>query len=89
MDRLNRIGVLDTSPALDRTFGWKCAFSGDVEGFRASMERDGVPSPWIEEAIDLRSRGHHAPTMEAAVREARRWMERQADAERSVMGEAE
>ncbi len=78
MDRFNNVGVLETFPAFDRTTGWRCAFTGDLDSFRANMERQGAPPARIEAALDLRGRGHHAPTLQAAMREGREWAERQA-----------
>jgi len=79
MDRFNHVGVMETSPAFDRTAGWQQAFEGDLDGFRANLERRGAPAARIEAAMDLRSRGHRAPTLEAAMREGREWAQRQAD----------
>lgn len=78
MDRFNHVGVIETSPAFDRTVGWQAAFAGDLAAFRANMERNGAPAERIEAALDLRSRGHHAPTLQAAMREGREWADRQA-----------
>jgi len=78
MDRFNYVGMLETFPAFDRTAGWQAAFAGDLETFRANLERGRAPAARIEAALDLRSRGHHAPTLQAAMREGREWAERQA-----------
>ncbi|HXH22211.1 MAG TPA: hypothetical protein VNN10_09285 [Dehalococcoidia bacterium] len=79
MDRFNYVGVLETFAAFDRTAGWQQAFAGDLEGFRANLEGRGAPRERIEAAMDLRSRGHYAPTLQAAMREGREWAERQAN----------
>src|SRR5258708_7068608 len=34
MDRFNEVGRLETTPAFDRTNGWRCAFGQDLETFR-------------------------------------------------------
>jgi hypothetical protein len=78
MDRFNYVGVIETFPAFDRTTGWQAAFAGDLEAFRAGLVRNGAPQARIDAAMDLRSRGHHAPTLQAAMREGREWAERQA-----------
>lgn len=78
MDRFNHVGLLQTFPAFDRTAGWQAAFAGDLEAFRAGMVRTNAPPARIEAAMDLRTRGHHAPTLEAAMREGREWAQRQA-----------
>jgi hypothetical protein len=79
MDRFNYVGVIETFPAFDRTAGWQHAFAGDLDAFRANLERRGAAPARIEAAMDLRSRGHRAPTLEAAMREGREWAERQAN----------
>ncbi len=79
MDRFNYVGVIETFPAFDRTTGWQQAFAGDLEGFRANMVARGAQPARIEAAMDLRGRGHHAPTFEAAMREGRDWSARQAN----------
>ena len=75
MDRFNEVGVLETYPAFDRSFGWRCAFAKDIEGFRENLEtgRPGASSS-IESAIDLRTRGMNAPNRPAARRAAREWL---------------
>ena len=78
MDRFNYVGELETFPAFDRTAGWQAAFAGDLDAFRAGLERGNANPARIEAAMDLRSRGHHAPTLQAAMREGREWAERQA-----------
>jgi hypothetical protein len=78
MDRFNYVGILETYPAFDRTAGWQAAFAGDLDTFRAGLERNNAPRARVEAAMDLRSRGHHAPTLQAAMREGREWAERQA-----------
>ena len=73
MDRFNEVGVLETSPAFDRTEGWRAAFAKDIETFRnlrpGRDQRDA--------AVDLRSRGMNAPNRHAARAEARAWTEEQ------------
>ena len=76
MDRFNEVGVLETSPAFDRTNGWRMAFAKDIEGFQDFYERSNRPN--MERALDLRRRGLNAPTREAARAEALRWQEEQA-----------
>jgi hypothetical protein len=74
MDLFNTIGVLETTPAFDRTAGWQLAFAGDIDGFRENLLARGGRGDRVEAAIDLRSRGLHAPTVEAARRAAREWV---------------
>jgi hypothetical protein len=78
MDRFNHVGLIETYPAFDRTTGWQAAFAGDLDAFRTGLERNNAPKARIESAMDLRSRGHQAPTLQAAMREGREWSERQA-----------
>lgn len=78
MDRFNYVGLIETQPAFDRTVGWQQAFAGDLAGFRSNLERRGAQPARIEAALDLRTRGHLAPTLEAAMREGREWALRQA-----------
>jgi hypothetical protein len=73
MDRFNQIGRLETSPAFDRTDGWQCAFSQDLDRFRQALASRGTPAAAVERAIDLRRRGVEAPGIEAAKRAARAW----------------
>jgi hypothetical protein len=79
MDLFNGIGVLETTPAFDRTSGWQFAFAGDIDGFRASLESRGARGRGLEAAIDLRTRGLNAKTTAAARRAAREWAAEQAD----------
>jgi hypothetical protein len=79
MDRFNHVGVVETMPVFDRTEGWQYAFAGDLDAFRSMLERKGFPAPFIETAMDLRTRGHHAPTIESAMREGRDWSARQSE----------
>ncbi len=78
MDRFNEVGLLETYPAFDRSVGWQQAFAGDLDGFRASLENRGARPAVVEAALDLRTRGHNAPNLHAARREARDWVRRQA-----------
>jgi hypothetical protein len=78
MDRFNYTGTMETCPAFDRTEGWQHAFSGDLEAFRAMLERNGTGPAQVEAAMDLRTRGRWAATTESAMREGREWSERQA-----------
>lgn len=78
MDRFNHIGVMETSPAFDRTSGWQAAFAGDLAAFRAGLQQRGAPPAVIEAAMDLRTRGRYAATTEAAIAEGREWSQRQA-----------
>jgi hypothetical protein len=78
MDRFNAIGRLETTPAFDRTAGWRCAFAQDLESFRALVtSREGAgarpENQRSERAIDLRRRGVEARSIEAAKRAAREW----------------
>ena len=54
MDRFNEVGVLETSPAFDRTSGWLAAFSKDIDAFREGRRRAGREQQ--EAAVDLRTR---------------------------------
>ncbi|MDA0771167.1 MAG: hypothetical protein O2821_13255 [Chloroflexi bacterium] len=83
MDRFNEVGVIDTSPAFDRTAGWQMAFAKDIEGFRQLVEGNRPYFPQIERAIDLRTRGMNAANREAARAEAIRWQEEQAQTGRN------
>ncbi|GAB4327897.1 MAG: hypothetical protein Kow0010_11600 [Dehalococcoidia bacterium] len=78
MDRLNLVGKLETSVALDQTVGWQAAFAGDLDGIRRFFEQRNMPPGQMERAIDLRRRGHEAPNLEAARRAALEWQEEQA-----------
>jgi hypothetical protein len=75
MDRFNEVGVLETSPAFDRTAGWRAAFAKDIETFRKGLQRAGREQQ--EAAVDLRTRGMNAPNRHAARAEARAWIEEQ------------
>ena len=75
MDRFNTVGRLETTPAFDRTEGWLCAFSQDLERFGAQGTRAAA-------ALDLRRRGIEAANIEAAKRAARAWQAEQEAAER-------
>jgi hypothetical protein len=77
MDRFNYIGLIETYPAFDRTEGWQHAFAGDLDAWHRMIEKTGAPAAGIEAAMDLRTRGRHAPTTEAAMAEAREWSEHQ------------
>jgi hypothetical protein len=82
MDRFNQVGRLETSPAFDRTAGWRCAFAQDLEGFRALGARgEGAasrgPNQRGERAIDLRRRGIEARSIDGAKRAAREWQAEQ------------
>lgn len=84
MDRFNEIGVLETTPAFDRTAGWRCAFAQDLDGFRELVTApSGAASRGENQrggrAIELRRRGMEAPTVEAAKRAAREWQREQAE----------
>lgn len=80
MDRFNQVGVLETCPAFDRTYGWRCAFAKDLDSFARQMREGaaGRNAEQVERAIELRRRGRNAPTPEAARAEARRWQDEQA-----------
>lgn len=74
MDRFNEVGVLETSPAFDRTDGWRAAFAKDIGAFRERLERGmSTAADSVESAIDLRTRGMTAPNRHAARAAARRW----------------
>jgi len=81
MDRFNHIGVLETSPAFDRTRGWQQAFARDIEGFAASILGRARPEnrKEAEKAVDLRRRVHKQPNIYAACAEARRWQQEQSE----------
>lgn len=76
-DRLNQVGTLETSPAFDQTEGWIPAFAGDLDAMRAFFDSRGRNTAEIEHAMNLRARGHHAPTTSAARLAAREWMDEQ------------
>ena len=80
MDRFNHIGVLETSPAFDRTQGWRQAFVKDIEAFAANMLSRARPEnrDQAERAVNLRRRIVKQPNIYAACAEARRWQEEQA-----------
>jgi len=82
MDRFNEAGVMETSPAFDRTDGWRFAFAHDLEGFAAAQReraKEGTPARRaVEAGIDLRRRGMTAPNREAARAAAREWQHEQA-----------
>ncbi|MDP6455642.1 MAG: hypothetical protein QF898_20360 [SAR202 cluster bacterium] len=75
MDRFNEVGVLETSPAFDRSAGWRCAFAKDIDTFREGLRRAGREQQ--EAAVDLRTRGMNAPNRHAARAAARAWTEEQ------------
>jgi len=82
MDRFNHVGRLETTPAFDRTGGWRCAFAQDLEGFRNLVStREGAAgrptNQRSERALDLRRRGIEARGIEAAKRAAREWQAEQ------------
>ena len=84
MDRFTEAGVLETSPAFGRTFGWQCAFERDIEGFAANMRVrscEGLTASFNAEArIDLRQRGMRAPGRVTARAVARQRQVEQQDA---------
>ena len=53
MDRFNDVGVLETSPAFDRTAGWRAAFAKDIDTFRNNLMA-GRPSAGhsVESTVD-------------------------------------
>ena len=73
MDRFNEVGVLETSPAFDRTTGWIAAFAKDIEGWRSENRRAGRTDQEIDINVDLRHRGMTAPNRHAARAAAREW----------------
>ena len=82
MDRFNHIGRLETAPAFDRTAGWRCAFTQDLDGFAALVSRRAEAEgrgddQRSERALDLRRRGIEPPNIHAAKRAARYWQEEQ------------
>ncbi len=81
MDRFNEVGVLETSPAFDRTRGWRAAFAKDLDGFRDNLVK-GRPSAGhsVESTVDLRRRGMNAPNRHAARAAARQWVAEQEQA---------
>ncbi|MCC6385776.1 MAG: hypothetical protein IT302_00170 [Dehalococcoidia bacterium] len=82
MDRFNEVGVMETSPAFDRTDGWRAAFAHDLDGFAAAQRaraKEGTPARRaVEAGIELRRRGMTAPNREAARAAAREWQREQA-----------
>ncbi|MBI2761203.1 MAG: hypothetical protein HYX51_07245 [Chloroflexi bacterium] len=80
MDRFNHVGRLETTPAFDRSAGWRFAFSQNLDGFAQSLVARGAPQAAVERAIDLRRRGVEARGIEAAKRTARAWQAEQAEA---------
>ena len=78
MDRFNEVGVLETSPAFDRTAGWRAAFAKDIDTFRNNLMA-GRPSAGhsVESTVDLRTRGMNAPNRHAARLAARQWVTEQ------------
>ena len=85
MDRFNTVGRLETTPAFDRTDGWRCAFQQDLDRFRALVSSpagaSGRPeNQRSERAIELRRRGIEARSIEAAKRAAREWQAEQEQA---------
>ena len=81
MDRFNEVGVLETSPAFDRTLGWRAAFTKDIDMFRENLIA-GRPSAGhsVESTIDLRRLGMDAPNRYAARAAARQWVAEQESA---------
>jgi hypothetical protein len=77
MDAFNQVGILQTTPAFDRTDGWRAAFAGDLEGFRETLLQRGGRPEAVERAVDLRRRGLEAPSPQAARRRAREWQQEQ------------
>lgn len=77
MDRLNQVGVLQTHVAFDQTDGWRHAFEGDLEGIRGWFTERGMSDEQLAAQMDLRTRGHYAPNLAAAIKEAREWVVRQ------------
>ena len=73
MDRFNEVGVLETSPAFDRTEGWRAAFAKDIDGFGERLRRGASTAAGVESAVDLRTRGMSAPNRHAARAAARQW----------------
>lgn len=82
MDRLNLVGSLETSIALDQTAGWQAAFAGDLDAIRRFFEERRMPPDQMERALDLRRRAHEAPNLEAARRVALEWQQEQEQAQR-------
>ena len=80
MDRFNEVGVLETTPAFDRTRGWKAAFAKDIEGFRSGAQRFGRGPREVDVSVDLRTRGLNAPNRHAARATARQWTREQESA---------
>jgi hypothetical protein len=77
MDRFNHVGRLETTPAFDRTAGWRCAFAQDLDAFRDNLQARGIPPAAVERALDLRRRGVEARGIEAAKRAGRAWQAEQ------------
>ena len=77
MDRFNEVGVLETTPAFDRTRGWNAAFAKDIEGFRSGAQRFDRSPQDVDIAVDLRTRGMDALNRHAARAAAREWTREQ------------
>ena len=73
MDRFNEVGVIETSPAFDRTNGWRAAFGKDIDAFRGQDQRPGRSPADVESAVDLRTHGMDAANRHAARAAARQW----------------
>ncbi|MBT3942579.1 MAG: hypothetical protein HOC77_13705 [Chloroflexi bacterium] len=74
MDSFNDVGRLDTSPAFDRTVGWKHAFAANIAEFEVNMRSRSLRTEeQIQAGLDLRRRGMSALTPQAARRRAREW----------------
>ena len=80
MDRFNEIGVRETTPAFDRTRGWRAAFAKDIKGFRSGPVASGRSPQEVDVAVDLRTRGMRAPNRHAARAAARQWTQEQESA---------
>jgi hypothetical protein len=76
MDRFNEVGILETTPAFDRTTGWTLAFRRDLEGFQKYLG----DRPRVGPNVDLRRRAMQAPNRIAARRAAREWTNQQEQA---------
>ena len=88
MDRFNEVGVLQTTPAFDRTEGWRCAFDQDLERFRSLVQSPAGAAARgaaqrSEQGIDLRRRGIQASNIAAAKRAAREWQAEQEGTDRT------
>jgi hypothetical protein len=70
-------GALETEQVTDATPGLAAALARDLEGFGRVMQEQGATRDAIEAGLDLRRRGLHASSQEAAAAAGRAWMDEQ------------